>query len=136
VEKVRAAIKENDLSGNIELVGSKFGDEKFLLLKYSSIFLCPSYYESFAIVVAEAMACGLPVVAYGLPIYDDIYGECILKVPLGDLKKFAGAIINFLNNDDLRRAFGLEGQKFIQRYDWDEIAEKERRLMIDILDKA
>jgi len=136
VEKVRATIKENDLSNNIELVGSKIGDEKFLLLKSSSIFLCPSYYESFAIVVAEAMACGLPVVAYDLPIYKDIYGENILKVPLGNLDQFADTIISFLNNDKLRITFGLDGQKFVQRYDWDEIAEKEYQLMIDMLDKA
>ena len=134
-EKVKALIKENNLCENIELVGFKQGDEKFLLLKSSSIFLCPSYYESFAIVVAEAMACGLPVVAYNLPIFNDIYGENILKVPLGDIK-FADAVINLLNNDGFRRSFGLEGQKFVQKYDWDEIAEKEYQLMIDILDKA
>ncbi len=135
-EKVKAIIKENNLCENIELVGFKQGDEKFLLLKSSSIFLCPSYYESFAIVVAEAMACGLPVVAYNLPIFNDIYRGNILQVPLGDINKFADAVIDFLNNDGLRRSFGLKGQKFVQKYDWDEIAEKEYQLIIELLDEA
>lgn len=133
VEKVRATVKENDLSGNITLVGHKTDDAKFLLLKSSSIFLCPSNYESFAIVIAEAMACGLPVVAYDLPIYKDIYGENISKVPIGDYNKFADAIMHFLNDAELRRTFGLEGQKFVQRYDWAEIAEKEYQLMVNVL---
>ncbi len=128
-EKVTAAITENSLSDNVVLVGSKTGDEKFLLLKSSDIFLCPSHYESFAIVIAEAMACALPVVAYDLPIYKDLYGENISKVALGDLKQFADAILNFLNNDKLRRIFGLEGQKFIERYDWDKVAKQEILLM-------
>lgn len=135
-EKIKTAIKENNLCGNIELVGFKQGDEKFLLLKSSSIFLCPSYYESFAIVVAEAMACGLPVVAYNLPIFNDIYGENIVKVPLGDINKFAEAVINLLNNDRVRRSFGLEGQKFVKKYDWEEIAENEYQLFIELLDEA
>ena len=136
VEKVMATIKENNLSNNMVLVGPKTGDEKFLLLKSSKVFLCPSYYESFAIVIAEAMACGLPVVAYDLPIYKDIYGENISEVPLGDLNRFADAVMHFLNDDELRRTFGLEGQNFVQRYDWDEIAEKEYQLMVGVLDKA
>jgi glycosyltransferase involved in cell wall biosynthesis len=133
-EKVTAAITENSLSDNVVLAGSQTGDEKFLLLKSSGIFLCPSHYESFAIVIAEAMACGLPVVAYDLPIYKDLYGENISKVPLGDLKQFADAIMNFLTNDELRRIFGLAGQKFIERYDWDKVA-KQEILLIEGLQK-
>jgi glycosyltransferase involved in cell wall biosynthesis len=133
-EKVTAAITENGLSDNVVLVGSKTADEKFLLLKSSGIFLCPSHYESFAIVIAEAMACGLPVVAYDLPIYKDLYRENISKVPLGDLKQFADVTLNFLSNDELRRIFGLAGQKFVERYDWDKVA-KQEMLLIEGLEK-
>jgi glycosyltransferase involved in cell wall biosynthesis len=129
VKKVRELIKEKNLYENVDLVGSKTGDEKFLLLKSGSIFLCPSYYESFAIVIAEAMACGLPVVAYDLPIYDDIYEEHILQVPSGDISKFAEAVVHLLSDVELRRSFGLKGQKFISRYDWGQIAKRECRIM-------
>jgi glycosyltransferase involved in cell wall biosynthesis len=128
-EKLKELIKKNNLSGNVTLVGSKTGDEKFFLLKASSLFLCPSYYESFAIVIAEAMACGLPVVAYKLPIYKEIYGEKISEVPLGDLNQFVTIILSFLDNADLRRISGLNAQKYVQRYDWTEIAEIEYRIM-------
>lgn len=134
VEEVMETIKEHKLSDNITLVGSKSGEEKFSLLKSSNVFLCPSYYESFAIVIAEAMACGLPVVAYNLPIYGDIYEKRILKVPLGNLDQFADAVLHFLDNDESRKAYGLEGQKFVSRYDWADIAQKEYKLMTDLPD--
>lgn len=130
MKKLKALIKENDLSDNIELVGSKHDDEKFSLLKSSKVFLCPSYYESFAIVIAEAMACGLPVVAYNLPVYNDIYGEHISKATLGNVDQFADAVVSFLDDVKLRTDFGLKGQKFIQRYDWAEIAAREYQLMV------
>ena len=97
--------------------------------------MCPSYYESFAIVIAEAMACGLPVIAYDLPIYEDIYGENIVRVSLGNIHQFADVILTFLKDDNLRKSFGLGGRKFTERYDWDKIAEKEYQLMIDTNEK-
>jgi glycosyltransferase involved in cell wall biosynthesis len=107
------------------MVGTKIADSKFQLLKSSKVFLCPSHYESFAIVIAEAMACGLPVVAYDLPIYSDIYSGNVSTVPLGDTNRFAEVTIDLLNNDELRIMAGAQGQKFIQKYDWDRISEME-----------
>jgi glycosyltransferase involved in cell wall biosynthesis len=129
VQKVKESIKKENLYKNIDLVGPKTGDEKFLLLKSGSVFLCPSYYESFAIVIAEAMACGLPVVAYDLAIYNDIYEEHILKVPSGDVSKFADAVIHLLSNGKLRKSLGFKGQEFVQKYDWGRIAKKEYKIM-------
>lgn len=132
VEEVKTFIKENDLSRNIEVVGLKLGDEKFSLLKSSRVFLCPSYYESFAIVIAEAMACGLPVVAYNLPIYGDIYGKTILSVPLGDVNQFANVVVSLLDDPCLSHNFGLEGQCFVKKYDWVEIAKRELELITNL----
>ncbi len=131
-KEVTAAIRMNNLANNIALVGPKKGDEKFLLLKSSAIFVCPSHYESFAIVIAEAMACGLPIVAYDLPIYRDLYEENILKAPLGDLNQFADAVINLLENGDSRETFGIAGKKFVEKYDWGKVTKQELMLMGDL----
>lgn len=128
-ERIKVEIIENDLTNNIELVGSKVGDEKFSILKASKIFLCPSFYESFAIVIAEAMACGLPVITYNLPIYKDIYESYISKIPLGNIPQFAKAFLEMLDNDKLRITTGKTGQKFIRKYDWVKIAQREYQLI-------
>ena len=57
-----------------------------------------------------------------------------IEAALNQLKQFADAIMNFLTNDELRRIFGLAGQKFIERYDWDKVA-KQEILLIEGLQK-
>ena len=39
------------------------------------------------VVIAEAMTCGLPVVAYHVPIYEEVFGEHIFIVEVGNYKK-------------------------------------------------
>jgi len=69
---------------------------EFQVLKSSKIFILPSYNESWALVVCEAMACGLPVVAYDLPVFEEVYKKGMILIPIGDIDKFAGAILKLL----------------------------------------
>ena len=50
------------------------------------MFVFPSYFEGFGLVVGEAMACGLPVVASDASAASDIVdGSCGRVFPAGDL---------------------------------------------------
>jgi glycosyltransferase involved in cell wall biosynthesis len=116
-----------------------FGSSPFALLvvlESSEIFVFPRHNETWLIAVCEAIACVLPIIAYNLLVYEEIYGEDISKAPLGKLDKFADAIMHFLKNDKLIRTFGLKGQNFVQRHDWGEVAQRGHQLMINVQDKA
>jgi glycosyltransferase involved in cell wall biosynthesis len=63
-------------------------EEKFRLFKASRVFLMPSRQESWGIVIAEALACDVPVVAYDLPAYHPIFGGLIDYVPCFDFEMF------------------------------------------------
>ena len=65
------------------------GGEKIKILKQSRLFVLPSFYESWGMVAAEAMAAGLPVVAYSLPVYQDLFSKGINQVKIGDKMVFA-----------------------------------------------
>jgi len=62
--------------------------EKFRLFKASRVFLIPSRYESWGIVIAEALVCGTPVVGYDLAAYRPIFGNLITYVPCFDSGQF------------------------------------------------
>ena len=100
--------------------------EKFRLLKSSRLFLMPSRYESWGIVIGEALATGLPVVAYELDAYRSVFGELLRYVPAFDLEAFKQAAA-----DEIRRARAGERRldpanlaRFIQENSWEAVGQR------------
>ena len=65
-------IIEYDLLESVFLIGSVEHEDKCLLLSNSSAFVLPSHFESFGIVVVEALASGLPVIVSNNTPWRDI----------------------------------------------------------------
>ena len=91
-------------------------------MKEAGILFAPSHEEGWGIAVCEAMAAGLPVVAYDLPAYRKIYKGAYLPVPCFDFDAFADAIVKAL--DDSHCFDGLRDRGFAcaANYSWDQIA--------------
>ncbi len=126
---LRAEIKRRNLAKNIDLLGFMDGEKKFGTIKSSKIFLNTSHYESWCMVIAEAIASGLPVVAYDLPIFERIFLKGIIRVPLRNKNRFANEIVKLLTNQKLRNRVATEGKFFIRKYDWDRIVAKELNIL-------
>jgi glycosyltransferase involved in cell wall biosynthesis len=124
-ESLEKLIFKTGLTANITLFGFVIGDEKYRILKSSKVFIFPSYLESWGISIAEAMACGLPVIAYDLPIYKEIFDDKLVIVPLGDINAMAKKVISFLENPQIAENMGEANRIFIKRYDWRVVAERE-----------
>jgi glycosyltransferase involved in cell wall biosynthesis len=86
------------ISKNIQMVGFVGGPAKFDYYAKSRIFIMPSYYESFGGVTLEAMATGLPVVGYDLPVYS-VFKPAIITVPALDYKAMSKKICELLDNE-------------------------------------
>jgi phosphatidylinositol alpha-mannosyltransferase len=80
--------------------------------------------ESFGMVLARALACGLPVVASDIPGYRDVAGpETGALVPPGDPRALADAVSQLLEDEARREACGAAGRRHAERhYSWDAIA--------------
>jgi glycosyltransferase involved in cell wall biosynthesis len=85
---LRPAVEAMGLGANVHFAGLVSEYEKFRLFKASRMFLMPSTYESWGIVIGEAFACGIPVVAYDLAAYRPIFGELVNYVPCFNLQEF------------------------------------------------
>lgn len=92
-------------------------------IKNARILFAPSHEEGWGIAVCEAMASGLPVVAYDLPAYRKIYSDSYIAVDCFDREKFADALIDILNNPSSYSALTAKGRSTAAKYDWDTIAE-------------
>lgn len=80
--------------------------------------------ESFGLVLVEAMAAGVPVVATGIPGYRDVVDDGVngLLVPPRDAAALAGALGRVLGQPDLAKRLAESGRAAARRYDWDLVA--------------
>jgi glycosyltransferase involved in cell wall biosynthesis len=112
---------ENVLGGNgtrehVQMAGHVAWQQLPDFYHRATVFVMPSYYETFGISVIEAMAFGLPVVASnvgGLPevVEDGVTG---LLVPPGDVKALADSLARLLHDPELRARMGRAGQERVR----------------------
>ena len=82
-EDFRSILISAGLMENVSLLGALPSLQLYEVMKASRIFLSTSHEEGWGIAVCEALACGLPVVAFSLPAFGFLAGQ-IDEVPLGD----------------------------------------------------
>lgn len=101
----------------------------------SSIFVLSSRFEGFGMVIVEAMACGLPVVAFDCPwgpqaIISD--GEDGLLVENGNTSALAQGLIALMKDDGKRKAMSEAALRNVQRFQIEHIAKQWKKLFEEI----
>lgn len=98
----------------------------------ASMYVLSSRYESFGMVLLEAMTLGIPCVSFSCAGPSEIIQHNIdgILVPNEDIEKLAEGICELIENEDKRKALGKEARKNIKRYSLDSIGEK----WLEILD--
>ena len=91
-------IKEERLNNNVVLFGFLDEIDKFRIMKSCRVFVFPSRRESYGIVVIEALACGMPVIAYDIPAVREHFREGVLMAPSGNVSVLADTIISVLKS--------------------------------------
>jgi glycogen synthase len=99
------------LAHRVAFTGKVSDDE--LTRHYAScdLFVAPSRYESFGLVLLEAMRCGRPVVGCDCSGMREVIvdGETGFVVPSGDVVALTSAVTTLLSDPDLRVRFGAAG---------------------------
>jgi phosphatidylinositol alpha-mannosyltransferase len=121
--------REHHLTG-VKFVGRVSDEDLPRYYRTCDVFCAPSTgFESFGIVLLEAMAAGKPVVATDIPGYRDLLAdgeEGLLAEPKNE-EALAQAIVHILKNPDLQRSMGAEGRAKARQYSW-------RRVALRVLD--
>ena len=129
--KFKMQIKDGNMNKKIIAIGPKSHEESLKMIKQSKVLINPSYEEGWGTAVCEALAIGIPVVAYDLPTYK-IFGDSVQKVPVGNYVRFAETVNKLLVNKNLRKEKGEKGKQISKRFDWNKVAEEEIKYFITV----
>lgn len=73
----------------------------------------------------EALACGLPVVITRQGNFPKVEEMGVGKVIDSDTDKLSEALIELLDNSELRKLMGRRGKRLVmEKYTWDKVADK------------
>lgn len=129
---VEAAIKRAGLDKNVRLMGRVSDELREAAYARAEVFVMPNVpvpgnMEGFGLVLLEASARGLPVVASDIEGIKDAVsdGQNGVLVPARDAKAFAAQLGRFLRDASLARKFGAGSRKFtLATYRWDKLADR------------
>ena len=121
---------------SVKFMGEMTGREKIMLLKKSHVFVLPTTTEGTPLVVAEAMACKIPVIASNVGGIGEMVPYKKHLVDGADIEGFVCKIEELLKSSDLRKRLGSRGRKFVEnKLNWDKISGQYEKFFKEVLKK-
>lgn len=122
VNDVRQAIDRHGLGQRVHLTGSRPPDTLSAAYTSADLFVLPSYYEGYGMVVTEALAHGLPVITTtGGALADTLPDDAGVAVPPGDADMLADSLRRLLSDPEAHDALAAGASRAAAALpDWDQ----------------
>lgn len=127
-------IQTLNLQDRIKLMG--YTKDVQSALKDGSIFCLSSIEEGFALVIVEAMECGVPVVSYQCPCGPkDIVSDGVdgFLVPVNDERTMADRICQLIEDEELRHKMGAAAKETAKKYHIENITKQWMQLFNELI---
>lgn len=113
--RVESLIAELNLNERVSLLGRRDDIER--VFASLDVFVSASRSEAFGMAMAEAAACGVPVVATATEGAREIVEEGLTGqlVPVGDVRALAASILSLLEDQELRHSLGVRALETARR---------------------
>lgn len=132
VDRLKRLLNEAGVADRCIVHGYLEDDRVREMLGRAAAFISCSYEEGWGISIAEALAMGLPCVAYNLPSHHEIFGADVRTVPLGDAAAFASAVRSTIDGGDTQAA-RKQRRSSARMYSLDACAERQEAAFAALL---
>jgi glycosyltransferase involved in cell wall biosynthesis len=126
-DNLKSLGRELGLQDAIVFTGYVSDEELVKIYNAADVYVHPAMYEGFGLQVAEAMACGTPVIAFNNTSIPEVIGKAGILVDTNDIDEFTEALEGLLLNETLQARFRERGLKRVRGLSWD-------RYVTEILD--
>lgn len=121
--ELRRYAQELGVHDRVTFTGYLAEADKVRYYNLADLFVFPSLLEGFGMAVAEAMACGIPVVSSNAASLPEVVGTAGLLAEPTDVGHFAAQIVRLAQNEALQRALGEQGRSHVrQHFSWQQAA--------------
>jgi glycosyltransferase involved in cell wall biosynthesis len=109
--KLKERAAELGIEDRVEFLGAVAGGRKLDVLRRSGVFILPSHIENMPIVIIEAMAAALPVVATRVGAIPEMVDDNVngILIDVQDPGALGRAVDLLLSDAELRHSFGRHG---------------------------
>ena len=126
LSRLKELAYELNVEKNIIFTGSLSEKDKYSAIVSSEALILPSSFEAQGLVLLEAQALGIPVIATrqgGVPYFIKD-GENGILIEYGRPDQIAEALRRILKDENLARRLGETGRYLAKEYTWEKIAER------------
>lgn len=127
-------VRSLNLDGVVRFTGRLTREE--LVKRYSAarIAVVPSLYEGFGLPAAEAMACGVPVIATTGGALPEVVGDAGILVPPKNAHALAAAIKQLFADQETQQRMSEAGKKRVrEKFSWEQAARKTLEVYQEVL---
>ena len=121
-QKLQSLARRRGVEARVHFTGEVNFDTLLELYSGAAALLHPSFCEGFGNPLAEAMACGCPVITSNVSAMPEVTGEAALLVDPNDTAQIAAALTKVVNDQDLAGKMRAQGFARAQELSWEGFA--------------
>ena len=121
------------LAEKVRILGAVPYEEIAEYYRRSTIFVFPSYLETFGHPLLEAMSSGVPVVAADIDVFREVAREAAVYCDPFETTSIASSLSKVFDDSTFRESLTQAGKLRVGRFTWDQTASQTLQLLHDVL---